>query len=338
MEPAAPTPDAAITGMIDTVLVMLTDAFGPLGPIYAFAAVAALTIAAAAPLLLSKKVDPLDRLARPVIDLKHRKTVHGVPEKLRTESGGSRLAPIAGYLEPKDEKELTEIRLKLVQAGYRGNGAVRTFYFARAVGAGGLTLLAAMYLTFALEEVSLSRYLMIAGLALAVGYLAPNYWVTRRRQERQTEISNGFPDALDLMLICVEAGQSLDQSLMRVATEIRHAHPVLADEFQIVSAEMRAGKDRALVLRDFAKRAGVNDVASFVTVLVQSASFGTSVADALRIYAAEMRDKRLMRAEEKANVLPTKLTLCTMFFTVPPLMLILIGPSLIDIVNTMSHF
>jgi tight adherence protein C len=101
---------------------------------------------------------------------------------------------------------------------------------------------------------------------------------------------------------------------------------------------MRAGKDRASVLRDFARRAGVNDVSSFVTVLVQSASFGTSVADALRIYAFEMRDKRLMRAEEKANVLPTKLTLATMFFTVPPLMLILIGPSLIDIANTMKAF
>jgi tight adherence protein C len=201
-----------------------------------------------------------------------------------------------------------------------------------------MTLLAVLYLTFALKVVTLSRDLMITGLALAVGYLAPSYWVKRRQQERQDEITNGFPDALDLMLICVEAGQSLDQSLMRVATEIRHAHPVLADEFQIVSAEMRAGKDRATVLRDFAKRAGVNDVSSFVTVLVQSAAFGTSVADALRVYAAEMRDKRLMKAEEKANVLPTKLTLCTMFFTVPPLMLILIGPSLIDIVNTMQGF
>lgn len=337
MEPLATAP-AAPMGLIDQIMSMLTDAFGPLGPIYAFAAIAALTVAAAAPLLLNKKSDPLDRLARPVTDRKQLKAGVTPPERLRTESGGNRLAPIAGYLEPKDEKELTEIKLKLVQAGYRGRGAVRTFYFARAVGAGGMTLLAVLYLTFALQDVSMSRYLMIAGIALAVGYLAPNYWVTRRRQERQNEITNGFPDALDLMLICVEAGQSLDQSLMRVATEIRHAHPVLADEYQIVSAEMRAGKDRALVLRDFAKRAGVNDVSSFVTVLVQSASFGTSVADALRIYAAEMRDKRLMRAEEKANVLPTKLTLCTMFFTVPPLMLILIGPSLIDIVNTMQGF
>jgi tight adherence protein C len=101
---------------------------------------------------------------------------------------------------------------------------------------------------------------------------------------------------------------------------------------------MRAGKDRPKVLRDFADRSGVSDISAFVTVLVQSAAFGTSVAQALRVYAAEMRDKRLMRAEEKANTLPTKLTLGTMFFTVPPLLLILIGPSLIEITRALANF
>ena len=99
---------------------------------------------------------------------------------------------------------------------------------------------------------------------------------------------------------------------------------------------MRAGKDRPMVLRDFADRSGVSDISAFVTVLVQSAAFGTSVAQALRVYAAEMRDKRLMRAEEKANTLPTKLTLGTMFFTVPPLLLILIGPSLIETTRALA--
>ena len=124
-----------------------------------------------------------------------------------------------------------------------------------------------------------------------------------------------------------EAGQSLDQSIVRVAAEIRAGYPALADEFEIVAHEMKAGKDRIVVLKDMSERAGVPDVASFVTVMIQSASFGTSIAEALRVYAAEMRDKRVMRAEEKANVLPTKLTLGTMMFTVPPLMIILIGPS-----------
>ena len=150
-------------------------------------------------------------------------------------------------------------------------------------------------------------------------------------ETRKEEIINGFPDALDLMLVCVEAGQSLDQAIIRVSKEIRSGFPALADEFEIVSYEIKAGKDKSIVLKDMAERCGVPDVASFVTVLIQSQQFGTSIADALRIYAGEMRDKRVMRAEEAANKLPTKMTLATMMLTVPPLLIILIGPSVYDI-------
>ena len=339
VEPPAPATFAeAVQVFADGVFDALVEMFGPLGPIYAFAAVAALVIAAAIPLLLAKKRDPIDRLSAPVAGLRDLKAGQPVGAALRAEKGAGRLDGLASVLEPKDEKEFSAIRLKLMQAGYRSRRAVRTFNFLRAALAFGMTVTVFIYLSLSGVEPGSAKFMVIVGMALIIGYMGPNYWITRRKQERQQEITNGFPDALDLMLICVEAGQSLDQSLMRVAAEIRHAHPVLAEEFQIVSAEMRAGKDRASVLRDFSQRAGVNDVSSFVTVLVQSASFGTSVAEALRVYAAEMRDKRLMRAEEKANVLPTKLTLGTMFFTVPPLMLILIGPSLIDIVNALEGF
>ncbi len=139
-----------------------------------------------------------------------------------------------------------------------------------------------------------------------------------------------------MMLVCVEAGQSLDQSIIRVSREIRAGYPALADEYQTVAQELKAGKDRIQVLRDMSERAGVPDVSSFVTVLIQSASFGTSIADALRVYAAEMRDKRVMRAEEKANTLPTKMTLATMMLTVPPLLIILIGPSVYGIAETLK--
>ena len=170
-----------------------------------------------------------------------------------------------------------------------------------------------------------------------VGYYLPKYWVTKRQQQRQQEIENGFPDSLDMMLVCVEAGQSLDQSILRVSKEIRTGYPALADEYEQVSHEMKAGKDRITVLRDMGTRAGVTDVNSFVTVLIQSATFGTSIADALRVYAGEMRDKRVMRAEEKANTLPTKLTLATMMLTVPPLLIILIGPSVYGIYDTFKN-
>ena len=164
-----------------------------------------------------------------------------------------------------------------------------------------------------------------------IGYFLPRYWVTRRVAERKEEITRGFPDALDMMLVCVEAGQSLDQCIVRVARELRASYPALAEEFEIVAYEMKAGKDKVSVLNAMGERCGVQDVSSFVTVLVQSAAFGTSIADALRVYAAEMRDKRVMRAEEAANKLPTKMTLATMMLTVPPLLIILVAPSVMNI-------
>ena len=155
--------------------------------------------------------------------------------------------------------------------------------------------------------------------------------MTRQAQERAKEIEKGFPDALDLLLICVEAGQSLDQAIQRVARETRNSYPVLSEELTIVSNENQAGKDRSSVLRDLAERVDNTDIKAFATVMIQSAAFGTPVSEALRIYASEMRDKRVTRAEEKANTLPTKMTLATMMFTVPPLLIILIGPTIYDI-------
>jgi tight adherence protein C len=205
------------------------------------------------------------------------------------------------------------------------------------IGMGLMTLgLAYALISSATGELSTRAFILAIILPGGIGYYLPKYWVERRIQTRQTQIIEGFPDSLDLMLVCVEAGQSLDQSILRVSREIRAGYPALADEFEIVGQEVKAGKDRVSVLKDMSERAGVPDVSSFVTVLVQSATFGTSIADALRVYAAEMRDKRVMRAEEKANVLPTKLTLGTMMFTVPPLMIILIGPSIHSIVQTFA--
>jgi tight adherence protein C len=186
-------------------------------------------------------------------------------------------------------------------------------------------------------EPSTQQTMMSIIIPGAVGYLLPKYWVNRRVETRKEEIQNGFPDALDMLLVCVEAGQSLDQGIIRVSKEIRAGFPALADELSIVSHEMKAGKDRIQVLRDFGERCGVTDVASFTTVMIQSATFGTSIAEALRVYSAEMRDKRVMRAEEKANTLPTKMTLATMMLTVPPLLIILIGPSVYEVYVTLKE-
>lgn len=320
--------------MLDQINAMLVDLMGPLGPVLALGIVGLFMVLAMLPILLNKQEDPLDKLKkaneRPSADPKM---------ALRSAQGNDKLEKFSGFLEPQDEEEYSAMRLTLLQAGYPGKDAVRTFHFAQfALGIGFLILgIGYVFLQKTTgAEVSTQKMIMSVLIPGGAGYYLPKYWVTRRVEQRKEEITNGFPDALDMMLVCVEAGQSLDQSIIRVAKEIRAGFPALADEFEIVAHEMKAGKDRIQVLRDMAERAGVPDVASFVTVLIQSTSFGTSIAEALRVYAGEMRDKRVMRAEEKANTLPTKMTLATMMLTVPPLLIILIGPSVFEIYQTLQ--
>lgn len=320
--------------MLDQINAMLVDLMGPLGPVLALGIVGLFMVLAMLPILLNKQEDPLDKLKKanehPSADPKM---------ALRSAQGNDKLEKFSGFLEPQDEEEYSAMRLTLLQAGYPGKDAVRTFHFAQfALGIGFLILgIGYVFLQKTTgAEVSTQKMIMSVLIPGGAGYYLPKYWVTRRVEQRKEEITNGFPDALDMMLVCVEAGQSLDQSIIRVAKEIRAGFPALADEFEIVAHEMKAGKDRIQVLRDMAERAGVPDVASFVTVLIQSTSFGTSIAEALRVYAGEMRDKRVMRAEEKANTLPTKMTLATMMLTVPPLLIILIGPSVFEIYQTLQ--
>ena len=317
----------------------LRASFGDMGPLYAMGVLGVLLIAATLPVMLRPRRDPLDRLKE-----SRRGTApegEAARPALRHDAGhAEKLDRFADFLEPQDAEELSTARLRMLQAGYRSKSAVRSFHFAQfALGLGFLAA-GALYtlIRSASGTVDMQSAILWTILPGGIGYYLPQYWVTRRIQTRQEEIVNGFPDSLDMMLVCVEAGQSMDQAILRVAREMRAGFPALADEYEIVAAEIKAGKDKSQVYRDFAERAGVQDVSSFVTVLIQSAAFGTSIAEALRVYAAEMRDKRVMRAEEKANVLPTKLMLGTMMFCLPPLLIILIGPSVYDIIENMKNF
>jgi tight adherence protein C len=321
--------------MLENIQAILTEQLGPFGPLLAVGILGMFLVLLTLPILLKKNVDPLDKLKD---QARSATAATDKGKMLRSSSKKDKLEKYSNFLEPQDAEQFSAIKLKLLQAGYRSKNAVRTFYFIQ-FALGSLLLLvgiaAALYQTATGDPTTKTIVLTILGPGLA-GYYLPKYWVTKRQQERQEQIVNGFPDSLDMMLVCVEAGQSMDQSIIRVSKEIRAGFPALADEYEIVAHEMKAGKDRVSVLRDMSERAGVPDVSSFVTVLIQSATFGTSVAEALRVYAAEMRDKRVMRAEEKANTLPTKMTLATMMLTVPPLLIILIGPSIYEIAQTLS--
>lgn len=309
----------------------LTDLLGPNGPTYAAGAVALLIVLMSLPFFLRDKNDPLKKLT----ESNRRQTQKNVTKSvLREKSDGEKLNKYAQFLEPQDEKELGKMRKQLMAAGYRSKDAVRIYYLAQfGLGLLGLTLGVAYYLLVLSKQDSTTTQQMMMYILgpLVVGYMAPKYWITKRVEKRVEEIEIGFPDALDMMLVCVEAGQSMDQSIIRVAKELRSSYPLLAYEFAIVSHEMKAGKDKTEVLNDMADRCDVQDISSFVTVLNQSQTFGTPISDALRVYSAEMRDKRVMRAEEKANKLPTKMTLTTMMLTVPPLLIILVGPSAVGI-------
>jgi len=307
----------------------LTGQLGEFGPLIIVGALGLFMILLVIPLMMSQPEDPIKKLNR---NLKNEAENKSKPKKdrLRQTGRNEKLEKFATFLEPKNAEELTAIQLKLTQAGYHSKDAVRFFHFAQmALGIVGL-IAGVTYITILGsngEEVDTQTMLTYVIGPGGAGYMLPKYWVNRRVEARKEEITSGFPDALDMMLVCVEAGQSLDQSIVRVSNELKASYPALGEEFEIVAYEMKAGKEKSLVLRDMGTRCGVQDVSSFVTVLIQSASFGTSIAEALRVYASEMRDKRVMRAEEAANKLPTKMTLATMMLTVPPLLIILVGPS-----------
>ncbi|WP_108816433.1 type II secretion system F family protein [Loktanella sp. Alg231-35] len=312
---------------MEQIQTMITDMLGPFGPLMIVGLLGVFLILITLPVLLKKEVDPLDKLKQ-----SNHSTAKSSDKgaQLRAPASKDKLEKYSNFLEPQNAEEYSAVKLKLMQAGYRSKNSVRIFYFIQfALGIFGLLLGGgyALYQMTLVEPSTQDLVIWIMGPG-GVGYFLPKYWVTRRQQMRQEAIVNAFPDSLDMMLVCVEAGQSLDQSIMRVSTELKSGFPELAEEFEIVGQESKAGKDKNTVLKDMAERCGVPDISSFVTVLVQSSQFGTSISDALRVYASEMRDKRVMRAEEAANKLPTKMTLATMMLTVPPLMAMLIGPSI----------
>lgn len=310
---------------------LLNQHFGAMGPFVLIGVLGLALILAAIPMMLNQRKDPLDKLRENVSSSRN---TAPTGKSLRSAKGNDKLEKYSNFLEPQNEQEYSAVRMKLMQAGYRSKDSVRFFHFAQ-FSLGMLFLfVGVVYYMLVIagraDTTAQDAVMYILGPGV-VGYMIPKYWVTKRQQKRQAEITEGFPDALDMMLVCIEAGQSLDQSIIRVSRELRASFPSLSDEFEIVSYEIKAGKDKPSVLADMGERCGVADISSFVTVLVQSATFGTSIADALRVYSDEMRDKRVMRAEEKANKLPTKMTLVTMMLTVPPLLIILVGPSVVGI-------
>lgn len=250
---------------------------------------------------------------------------------------------------PKSQEERFAVQMALARAGFRGSGAVAGYYMSRIILGLGLPVLFLLLLTYAklptapgwlsgtMAQLPAIGITQIACVLCAIGFFGPSIWLKARISERRQAIEEAFPNALDLIQIAVEAGMGFDQALMRVASEIRSVAPELADEIISAENEIQAGRDRDRALLRMARRTGVDEVTSFVNVVLQTARFGTPMSDALKTYAEEMRTVRELRAQEKANKLPVQMSAVMATLMLPAILIMTLGPVVIRYVHYFSN-
>ena len=241
----------------------------------------------------------------------------------------SRALKRVGEIAPKSTSEMGKLKQRLVAAGFRRPDAMVTFL--------GIRVGVALLLFGLLATPIITRPNLLSALAgCAAGYILPGMALARLAKRRQSRIQKGVPDALDLMVVSVEAGLGLDQAIQRVSDELAFAHPDLSDELRLINLELRAGKARSEALRNLADRTGLEDISSLVTMLVQTDKFGTSVAQSLRVHSEVMRTKRRQRAEEAAAKTGVKMVFPLVFCIFPAIWIVTIGPAVIKFVQVMG--
>lgn len=244
------------------------------------------------------------------------------------ESVNPRITRVPGV--PKSPKEMGRLRRRLAMAGYTDTSAVVVFALSQLI-----TPLLLVLVTVWLA--GMSRGLIFALFAAAFGYMLPGVILARQIELRKRAIREGLPDALDLFIVCVEAGCGLDQAIVKASNELEITHPALAYELRLITTEIRAGKPRLEAFKNFAARTKVDDVQSLVALLVQTDKFGTSVAQALRVHAETSRTKRRQNAEERAGKIGVKLVFPLVLFLFPALYIVILGPAVIAFVRVFSQ-
>ena len=232
---------------------------------------------------------------------------------------------------PAEGWENSPIRLRFLHAGYRGDGPVMVYFGAKTLLAVLLPILVYFYVVLGDSKFTMNGMLAQLLSAGAFGYYLPNLVLSRLVFVRQREIFENFPDAADLLMVCVEAGLGLDAALVKVTEEMRLKSEALAEELHLLNLELRAGSSRDKALRNLAQRTGVEEVTNFATMLIQADRFGTSIGDSLRVFSDMLRTKRRMRAEEMAAKIPLKLLFPMVLCIFPTLLLVLLGPAFIQI-------
>lgn len=245
------------------------------------------------------------------------------------------VGPVAAFVLPKEELERNKVQRDMIRAGIRSPMALQVFYAIKTLLAITIPILVLFGARF-FPDMQTQAVVMYAMMGAGVGLLAPNYIVHRKVESRMKRLRHGFPDALDLLVVCVESGLGLGPALQRVADELGVSHPDLSFELATVTAEIRAGVQREAALKNLAERTGLSDIRGLVGLLVQSMRFGTSVADALRVYSEDFRDKRMQAAEEQAAKMSTKLIFPLVLFMFPVFFIVAIGPAVIRIIDAFA--
>jgi len=232
---------------------------------------------------------------------------------------------------PRSKAELSNTLQRLNRAGYRQESALKMFN-------GSKVLMPLVLCAVALVS-GLAKFnpLVIYGVCLGLGFLAPDFWLGRRIKARQYQIRKGLPDVLDLLIICIEAGLSLDQATSRTAEELKLAQPELCDELMVVVLEQRAGRPRSDTWKNMSDRTGVESVRNLTSMLVQSEQFGTSIAKTLRIHSDTLRTQRVQQVEEAAAKTTIKLIFPLVFFIFPALFVVVLGPAAIMMVDAFTN-
>jgi tight adherence protein C len=237
------------------------------------------------------------------------------------------LDPLSRAL-PMSPDEVSRTRAWLIQAGYREQKHLTAYLGAR-------VLFAALGLAVVLLVSGVNNIMLLIGIP-ALGFFIPRFILKRMIDERQMRIRLGLPDAIDLTVICVDAGLALDHAMKRVGEDLQHAHPDLSEELRLVNLEMRAGKPRAEALRNLVSRTGVDDIKSLVGTLVQTDRFGTSISQALRVHSDSLRTERRQRAEEQAAKTTIKMVPPLVLFVLPSIIIVSLGPALIELYRAVS--
>jgi tight adherence protein C len=239
--------------------------------------------------------------------------------------------PFRGVL-PRNAKEVSKVQKQLARAGYREARHVNTFYAAKVLAPATLCVLATVTGAFQLSPI------FVYTTAACVGFLLPDFWLGRLVNARKLNIRLGLPEALDLLVVCVEAGLSLDKAMMRTAEEMRVSQPAIADELGLISLQQRAGRPRAEAWHECALRTGVDTVRSLASLIIQADKFGTSVGKALRAHADTLRTRRRQDAEERAAKTTVKLVFPLVMLIFPSLFVVTLGPSMIIMFESFQRY